>query len=139
MFPLALMLLSCAKPVSVATAPTSPESALSAPPSASTEDAHNAVMAYESAFDACPPAPPWPRPESQLSATPAPWSVEPHWALYGWDPGQPVLATFEVVGPDTACTVRASVDADGDGVPARWHMTGNQDHEPVLDTPEGVR
>lgn len=73
--------------------------------------------------------PAWPRPVEQLGKDAVPWTANEAWSRLGWAPeGGESRGTYWVeVTPDgEGFTVYGALDADADGVPARWKASRDQ-------------
>jgi hypothetical protein len=77
-----------------------------------------------------------PRADAKLGREPAPFAGGPEWTQLGWSPDGPLRGTYWVEVAGDGFVVHGAIDADGDGVPAEFTVTG--DGEAVMTTLEAV-
>lgn len=82
-------------------------------------------------------APAWPRAADAVNTEALAWAEQGDWKKLGWTPAGPVRGSYEVKLVRGGFVVTATIDADGDGVPAR--ATATHKEHGKLSTPEGVR
>ena len=101
------------------------------------DDIRAAELTYMAAFEAWVFQPePYPRAVEALDPNPVSFQWGSAFDDLGWAPEGDVAATFQVVPDGDGFRVIGTIDADGDGEPARFVAT--RDRAAERETPEGV-
>ena len=101
------------------------------------DDIRAAELTYMAAFETFVFQPePYPRAIEALDPNPVSFQWGSAFDDLGWAPEGDVAATFQVLPEGDGFRVIGTIDADGDGEPARFVAT--RDRAAVRETPEGV-